>query len=74
MVELLTSLMFAGAFGTAVTVIIAMFQSHGEKMLAALRLQQLGRQPAPWRVPPRRPARSGSARLVRQIGLNRAAA
>lgn len=74
MYQLLTSLLFAGAFITALTVIAAMFASHWDKVAAALMMQPLRRQPAPWRIPPRRPARSGAAMVTRRPGLSRAAA
>lgn len=75
MLGVLTSLLFAGAFIAAIAVILAMFQSHGEKMMAALRMQRLGRQPAPWRVPPRRPVRTETlaVRVVRKPRLSVAA-
>ena len=73
MYQLLTSLLFAGAFITAVTVIAVMFASHWDKMAAALMMQPVRRQPAPWRMPPRRPARSSSA-MAKRSALSRAAA
>jgi hypothetical protein len=74
MYQLLTSLLFAGAFITALTVIAGMFASHWDKMATALMMQPLRRQPAPWRIPPRRPARSSVAMVSRRPGLSRAAA
>ena len=74
MYQLLTSLLFAGAFITALTVITVMFASHWDKVAAAFMMQPVRAQPAPWRMPPRRPARSGSVMLARRPGLSRAAA
>jgi hypothetical protein len=74
MYQLLTSLLFAGAFITAVTVITVMFASQWDKVAAALMMQPVRRQPAPWRMPPRRPARSGPAMVTKRPGLSRAAA
>lgn len=74
MYQLLTSLLFAGAFITALAVITVMFASHWDKAISALMMQPVRRQPAPWRMPPRRPARSGFAMVARRPGLSRAAA
>lgn len=74
MYQLVTSLLFAGALVTAVTVISVMFASSQDKIIAALMMRPLRRATAPWRAPPRRPARSGSVRVVGRPGLSRAAA
>lgn len=74
MLHILASLFFACACIAAIMVVAVTLDAYKGKMMAALRMQPLGRQAAPWRMPPRRPARSGSMRVVRPLGLNRAAA
>jgi hypothetical protein len=56
------------------TLIAGMFASYWDRMAAALMMQPVRRQPAPWRIPPRRPARSAVAMVSRRPGLSRAAA
>lgn len=73
MVHLFASLLFTGAFLLAVTVIIAMFQSHGERMIAALRMDPVRRRAAPWRTPPRRMVREGASRVTIRRPLRAAA-
>ncbi|HKX23371.1 MAG TPA: hypothetical protein VJM81_08875 [Rhizorhapis sp.] len=74
MFQLFASLLFAGAGAAAILIMAVTVAAYKEKVIAALRMQPLNRQPAPWRMPPRRPARPGSTRVIRQLRLSRAAA
>lgn len=74
MFQLFASLLFAGAGATAILIMAVTVAAYKDKMIAALKMQPLSRQPAPWRTPPRRPARSGSTRVIRQLRPTRAAA
>lgn len=74
MFSLMASLLFATAFSTAIMVMAMTFAAYKDKMLAALKMQPLYRQPPPWRMPPRRAARTGGPYTLRPARLNRAAA
>ncbi|MBB4640519.1 hypothetical protein HNQ99_000807 [Rhizorhapis suberifaciens] len=74
MFSLMASLLFAISFAAAITVMAVTFADYRDKMFAALKMQPLHRQPALWRMPPRRPGRTGSPRVIRQPRLSRAAA
>lgn len=74
MLHILASLLFAGACTAAIMAMALTMAAYKDKMIAALRMQPLRRRPAPWRTPPRRPARFDSVRVVRQVQLSRAAA